>query len=140
MATQGSTGSEPSMTALVSGIVHDAEELFKQQVALLKHDLRADIRQTKEAATSLVVGGIVTNMGAILLMFMIVHLLNWLIPALPLWSCFAIVGVVLTGVGLAWLKMGAKTLETLNPLPEQSIAAMKENVQWTTKPSTSAIR
>ena len=41
-------GGTTSLTALVAGIVNDAQELLKQQVALLKHDVRQDIRQAKE--------------------------------------------------------------------------------------------
>src|SRR2546430_1801900 len=85
-------GGATSVTSLVTGIVSDAQELLKQQVALLKHDVRSDIRQAKEALTSLAIGGAIPALGAILLCFMLVHFMYWLVPAVPLWGWFAIVG------------------------------------------------
>ena len=67
MATNVPPSSEASVTSLVSGIIHDAEELIKQQAALLKHDIRAEIRQTKEALTSLALGGAIMGLGMFLL-------------------------------------------------------------------------
>ena len=46
MATDLKSTQEPSVTALVTGIISDAEELFKQQFELFKHEVRDDFRKT----------------------------------------------------------------------------------------------
>jgi hypothetical protein len=120
-----------SFTTLVTGIVNDTEELIKQQVMLLKYDLRQDIRQTKEALTSLAVGGAIVAIGMVLFGFMCVHFISWLAPTWPLWVCYAIVACIVTAVGLAAVFAGFQRFRHLNLLPENSIQAMKENVQWT---------
>jgi hypothetical protein len=132
MSTQAQTGPDPSMTMLVTGIINDAQDLLKQQSILLKHELRNDIRQTKEAATSLVTGGVVSFVGLLLLSLMLVHLLNWIAPSWPLWTCYALVGGLVTAAGLIAAYAGLQKFHDLNPLPEQSVQAMKENLQWTT--------
>jgi hypothetical protein len=132
--------SETTLTALVSGIVSDAQELLKQQVALLKHDIRADLRQTREALTSLVSGGVIAAVGAIVLSFMLVYLLYWLVPAIPLWGCFALVGLVVTAVGVILIHAGARQFAELGPPPENAAQAMRENLRWTTSPTKSASR
>jgi len=131
---------ETSVTSLVTGIVNDAQELLKQQVALLKHDIRSDIRQAKEALTSLAVGGATAALGAILLSFMLVHLLYWLVPAVPLWGWFGIVGAAVTIIGAILIYAGVRRMTELNPLPENTVEAMRENLRWTTRPSTSGSR
>ena len=39
----------PSVTGLVSGILADAQELLKQQIALAKAEIRSDLQKTKQA-------------------------------------------------------------------------------------------
>jgi hypothetical protein len=129
-----------SMSSLVGGIVNDAQDLIKQQMALLKHDIRADIRQAKEGLTSLAIGGAVTGLGIVHLSLMLVYLLNWLAPSLPLWACFGSIGGIVTVAGAALAYAGVQRLSAMNPLPEQSVEAFKENVQWTTKPNNSVSR
>jgi hypothetical protein len=134
MASEVQAGSDPSVTGLVTGILHDAEELFKQQVALLKHEVKEDIRKTKEATAALAAGGIVLGVGAVLLCWALVRLLSWAIPGLPLWGSFGIVGGTFAVLGAILLYAGKKKLDSFNPLPDESAEALKENVQWIVKP------
>jgi len=140
VAARPARESEASLTGLVTGIVNDAQELIKQQVALLKHDIRSDIRQAKEGFTSLAIGGGIAALGAVLLSFMLVHLFYWLVPAVPLWGWFAIVGGLITVIGVILIYAGVRRISELNPLPENTVEAMRENLRWTTKPSASASR
>lgn len=130
----------PSVTSLVAGIVSDAQELLKQQFALLKHDIRADIRQAREATISVAIGGAIAALGPVLLCFMLVHFLHWLVPAVPLWGWFGIVGAAVTVLGVILIYAGVRRFTESNPLQENTLEAMRENLQWTTKPSTSGSR
>jgi protein-S-isoprenylcysteine O-methyltransferase Ste14 len=126
--------SEQSLTRLVSGIVDDAQELMGQQLALLKHEIRKDLREAKEATLTLVMSGALMGIGLLLLGFMTVYLLNWLAsPQLPMWVCFSIVSCLLGLSGLLLYWRARQKLDALTPLPEDSMTAMKENLQWTTK-------
>lgn len=125
------TTGEQSLTSLVRGIVNDAQELFRQQIALFKAEVREDMRKTREAALSLVIGVGVTFFGLLLLLFCLVQLLSWA-SGLPLWAGFAIVGGLVLAVGLGLMYAGKKRFESFNPLPDQSAQALKENVQWIT--------
>ena len=132
--TDFQTSNEPSVTSLVSGILDDAQHLMKQQAELLKADLRKDLREAKEVGVSFVVGGSLLAGGGIMLLFMLVYLLSWAIEGLPLWGSFGIVGGILAVAGGIVFYRGQEKLEHLNPLPEQSAEAMKENLQWQTNP------
>jgi hypothetical protein len=133
MANDLGTGCGPSLSGLVSGIVDDAQELIKQQLNLFRHEIQTDIQKTKEGALSLVLGAGIAFLGTILLTFMLVHLLNWSWPQLPLWGCYGIVGgVFIVGGGLLcyW---GKTIFASFNPLTDDSAQALKENIQWITK-------
>jgi hypothetical protein len=132
MAEDLHRGSEPSVTTLVTGIVHDAQELIKEQVALVRTEIRDDFRKTKEGALSLALGLGVVALGTLLLAFGLVYLLTWAVPALPVWAWFLIIGFLLAVAGGATIYAGTKKFESFNPLPDQSAQALRENVQWLT--------
>lgn len=136
MANEVQTGAEqPSLTSLVSGIVQDVQDLIKQQLSFTQREIQEDLRRSKEAVIPLLVGLGVILMGVGLLSVMLVHLLHWTTDGrLPLWGCYAIVGVLLAAAGGVLFFVGKKQFESFNPLPDKSVEALKENVQWLTHP------
>jgi Putative Actinobacterial Holin-X, holin superfamily III len=132
MATDLKSTHEPSVTTLVTGIISDAEELFKQQFELLKTEVREDLRKSKEAGFVLGLGAWFGLIGAILLVLALVYLTQWLLPALPLWICYLIWGAVTFIIGAILFFAGKQKLDSFTPLPEKSAQALKENVQWLT--------
>jgi multidrug transporter EmrE-like cation transporter len=134
MAANVQSGSDVSVTSLVGGIVNDAQELMKQQFALLKAEVREDMRKTTEASTALGVGVAATLLGGIVLCFAAAHLLSWAFPTVPLWVWYAVVGGVVTAVGVGLSCMALQKFRSFNPLPDQTAEALKENLEWKTKP------
>jgi len=118
----------------VSGIIDDAQRLMVQHAELLKADIRKDLHDAKEAGYVLGLGGVLLGAGGLMLLFMFVYLLDWLCyPQLPLWGSFGIVGGVLAIAGGIFFFRGQQQLDKINPLPENSVEAVKEDLQWKTK-------
>jgi hypothetical protein len=137
MANDIGTGTEPSLTSLVTGIINDAQELLKQQLSLFRQEVKDDVRKTKEAAISLGAGIGILALGGIFICLMLVYLLNWAFPtALPLWLCYGIIGGLMLLGGGGLLYAGKRRLASFNPLPDQSVEALRENVQWIMNPKT----
>jgi len=132
MADYRTEPSDQSVTALVTGIVNDAQELIRQQFALLRAEVREDFRKTREAALVMAAGGAVALLGALLLVLALPLFLAWAVPAVPLWAWFAIVGAVLAAAGGGLVYGGVRKLESFNPLPDQTVQALRENVRWQT--------
>jgi len=122
---------EPSVAHLVSGIIDDAQRLMVQHADLLKADIRKDLHDAKEAGYSLGIGGLLLGGGGLMLLFMFAYLLHEL--GLPLWGSFGIVGGVLTLAGGIFFFRGQQQMDKINPLPENSVEAVKEDLQWKTK-------
>jgi len=127
------TTSGPSVAALLAGIVNDAQELMKQQLALFKHEFRQDLKRTREIALSLAVGLSGVLVGAIFLCLMLAALLHEE-AGLRWWASFGIVGGAVLTVGAGLAAVAWYRLETFTPLSDPSAEALKENLEWTTKP------
>jgi len=139
MSSQVQAPSDPGLSTLVKGIVDDIGELIKQEFKFAKTEIKTDLRKTKEATILLAIGAGLAVLGGIFLGLMLVYLLHWLtspagadVASLPLWSCYAIVGALFLGGGGALIQAGKKKFDSFNPLPEQTVETVKENVQWIT--------
>jgi hypothetical protein len=124
---------EQSVTLLGASILADAQELIKQQVALARAELKADFRQTVRAATLLISGVAVTIPAMFLLANICVYLLHEL-GGLPVWAGNAIVGGVLAALSAMLIAVGLQRFRSINPVPDQTVEAFKENVRWMTTP------
>jgi len=122
-----------STTELVTGIISDAQDLMKQQFDLLRHEVLDDIRKTRDAAIFFGIGAGLVLVAAILGMMMLVHLLPWLFPDLPLWGSFGIWTAIMVVTAVVLFTTGVHKLPS-SILPEKTAQALKENIQWITKP------
>jgi hypothetical protein len=127
---------EPSLASLVGGVINDAQELMKQELALARREMSDELRKAREAAVSLGVGIGISVVGGFLLMFMLVYLLNWLTTdQLPLWACFGVIGGAATLLGVTLLLLGKSKAKRLHLMPPQTMETMKENLRWTKNPT-----
>jgi len=124
---------ERSITSLVSGIVNDAQTLMQQQLALFREEIRTDLRKTKEAVTALAAGVAVGALAVGPLVFMFVALLHEL-AGWSWWASAGTVGAVLAIVGGVLIAVGVQRFRSFNPMPDQSVEALKENLQWIKHP------
>jgi Putative Actinobacterial Holin-X, holin superfamily III len=120
---------EPTLAQLLTGLMHDAQTLLRQEVALAAHELRVELRNTVRAVVFLGIGIGIAAVGGWLLILMLVHLLQAL-TALPLWACHGVVGGLFATGGIVLLVLGKRTLARLHLVPQQTVETMREHVQW----------
>jgi hypothetical protein len=129
------TEAQPSVTSLVGGIVNDAQQLIRQEVALARREFQEELNKVKVAAVSFGIGIAIGALGGVLLCLMLVfllwHLTGYPDPAaVPLWGCFGIVGLVFLLVGAGLFYAAKSKVESISLVPRQTVETMKENVQW----------
>jgi protein-S-isoprenylcysteine O-methyltransferase Ste14 len=136
MATERERESEPSVATLLSGIVADAQELVRQEIALARQEVREEINTAKDAGIKLGIAGAVLAIGGLLLVLTLAQaladLFNW-----PAWAGYGLVGVVLAIVGYFLLSAAQKRLKEVHPVPEKTVETLKENVEWLKDRTTS---
>jgi len=139
MPNEVHTQSEPGLTSLLGGIISDFGDLIRQEIRFAKAEFKSDLGKTREAVSILAVGIGIASVSGLLLSWMLVYLLHWLtIPAgdvpdparLPMWACFGILGGILAVIGGITIRTGLGKFQANNPLPDQTVQTVKENVQW----------
>jgi hypothetical protein len=137
-ASNGARG-EPGLATMAKGILDDALELLKQQFLMLKAEIRAEIRQLITSRIPLACGLAPLLFGGLMLCFFLVHLIHWAtLPAgsnadpaaIPLWGAYLIVAAFCLLLGGLLEAIGYYRLKNVHPLPEQTVHALEENIQW----------
>lgn len=124
-----------NLSGLVSGILDDAQQLFRQQVSLIRAEFIEDLRRTRQVAQCFGAGIGFLAVGSFMLLVSSVYLLEYL-TALPLWACWATIGGVSIVLGAITLFIGSRILASYNPLPDKSFNALQENVSCLTNRQT----
>lgn len=125
-------GASP-IPALIAGIVHDAQKLISQQIELLKREIKEDIRNLALALAFVAVGASLCFLSIIMLCFAGVYGLNAL-TGQPMWACFLIATAVFLSIGGLLMYLAVRRLLNNNPLPDQTLEGLKENLTWKTNP------
>lgn len=126
-------GGQQSVTDLVSGIMSDAERLFRQQIEMVRAEFKEDLRRSKQVLLAMSIGVVLLAIGVVMLIVSGAHLLHEQ-TQLPLSASWAIIGGSVLGLGIIAAVVGGRILASYNPLPDKSYNALTENVSWITKP------
>lgn len=127
---------DTSMSQLISGIVGDAQELVRKEIALARQEVREELDAAKSAGIKLGIAGGVLAVGGLLVVLAlaqgIADLLNW-----PAWAGYALVGVILAIAGGILLSAAQRQIKSIHPVPERTVETIKENVEWIKDRTTS---
>ena len=106
----------PTISAIISGLVADAKNLLISELTLTKLELQREITKAKAVAIMIAVGVGFGFIGAIALVFMLVHIVATF-TLVPLWGCFGIVGGALVLFGALAMKSGKIKSKNVTLLP-----------------------
>jgi hypothetical protein len=127
---------DASLATLLSGIVGDAQELVRKEIALARQEIREELSVAKDAGTALVIAGAVLATGGLFLLITLAlglaDLLDW-----PSWAGFGVVGLVAAIAGAVMLSSARQRLQHVHPVPERTVETMKENIEWIKDRTTS---
>jgi hypothetical protein len=118
---------EASMRTLLRGALDDVRELLREEVALARAELRAEVSKATSAASGF--GGAAAALGCAGL-FLLTALALGIATAFqwPAWTGFAIVGVVLAIAGAIMFMSGRRALREIRGLP-RTVETVKETFQ-----------
>jgi len=125
----------PSVSNLIGGIIQDAQQLIRQEIALARREIQEEVTKAKIAAISFGTGMAVAVLGGLMFILMLVHLLHYLSgnqdpAAIPLWGCYGIVGALFVAGGAVLFLVAKNKVSQIDLVPRRTVETMKENVQW----------
>jgi len=123
-----------SIGSLLSGLLHDLQEMMRGEVALARAEIKEDVATIGKGAASLAIAAVVALTGFVFLMLGATYLLNiWM----RMWVAAGIVGLVLLVIGGILLMSAKKQLSATSLKPTQTIDSLKETKSWAQQQMTS---
>ncbi len=125
---EGPPVSDRSIKEILDTLRPQLQELVNKQVALARAELTPVVRKAGIAIGLLAVGALF--MLLFLVFFWLTGMYIMWYAGFPLWAAAGIITVILLVIGGILAGMGAGRLRTLNPSPERTLAALRQNIDW----------
>lgn len=120
------------MSQVLQDILQNVQDLIRSEFRLAKAELGQDARQAAASAVW-VAAGAVCGLSAWL--FLLWTAAFAAAEVMPMWAASLTVAVVMGLAATLLLALGRRRIKRLDPMPERTVASMKENLQWI-RPST----
>jgi len=127
--TGSSNVSESSVGQLIGEVASDLSTLLRKEIELAKAELTAEAKKAGKGAGLLGGAGYAGHMLALFASLA----LSWAISDIAEFSWgwgFFIVAAIWAVVGTVLYVKGREQMKRVNPKPEQTVATLKEDVQW----------
>jgi F0F1-type ATP synthase assembly protein I len=118
---------EKSLGQLFSELTSDLSTLMRKEVELAKVETKEEVSRAGKAGGMLGGGAFAGYLALLFLSFALAWLLDeWMHTALA----FLIVGLLYAVVAAVLIVRGRARLQDVNPVPQQTVETLKEDVQW----------
>ena len=126
------TDKDPSLTQAAVGALADVQGLLKQAAKAMTYDTAGLSRSVTQAAGLLAAAWATMIIGGVLVCLALVYALALLLPVVPLWAWFAVVGLPTLGVGVILCASARQRLASLQPMPGTATETAEEVGQMAT--------
>ena len=114
------------LSELVSEVTGELAALFRKEVELAKVETSEQVSRAVKAGAMLGAAGVVALLAAMLLAWAAA----WgLAAVMPTGFAFLIVGIVFLIVAAVLGSVGKKKLSSVSPVPDQTVATLRDDVQ-----------
>jgi len=112
---------------LVGSVAARFGDLVAKELELAKVETTDEVKKAAKASTLLVGGGLLAYLA---LMMASVAVALWLDEVMPPAIAFAIVAIFHAIVAAILVSVGRNRIRQVNPVPQQTIETVKEDVEW----------
>ena len=118
---------DQSLGTMVTNLSNDLSKLMRQEVALAKAELKDEVAKAGKGAGMLAGAAFAGWMVAIFLSATIM----WALDKVMDLTWATLIVTLLWGIAAAALfVVGRKTLQSIDPKPQQTVESLKEDAQW----------
>lgn len=120
-------GADKSLGELVAQMTSELGVLMRKEVELAKVEVKDDVRRAGKAG-GIIGAGAVTGYLAVLFASLA---LAWLLDSvMPAALAFLLVAVLHGTAAAIFITRGREQIKQVNPVPEQTVETLKEDVEW----------
>jgi len=116
-----------SLGELFGDLTRESTQLVRQEINLAKTELTEKASKAGKDVGMIAAGGIVAYTGVLALVAFLI--LGLIALGMAAWISSLLVGLVLAGVGAGMAMAGLKKLRQVDPVPHQSMEALKSDVR-----------
>lgn len=116
-----------SVAALLSDLASETILLVRQEIALLKAELREKFGRVGQGATAVAIGGFLAFSGWLVLLACAVLALA---TVLQPWLSALIVAVIVLAIGGIFLLVGKSRLDADKLMPKRTMRTLREDEEW----------
>lgn len=121
------TRQDPSLGDLFSTLTEETSLLVRQEVALAKTEMTEKAKALGKDVAFMVAGGVVAYAGLLTLIAAIAVILAQFMAT---WLAVLLTAVLVLAVGGGLIYAGINHLKEMTPVPEQTVASLKEDKRW----------
>ncbi len=118
---------EHSVTQILQDILTNVQEIIRSEMRLARTEIREETNKGVRALAVLGVGVILALYGVGFLLLSAVYALA---AVLPDWLGPLLVGLMVAVIATALIVIGRNRIQNVSPVPQKTIASVKENAQW----------
>jgi hypothetical protein len=118
-----------SLSSTVGKIVDDVRDLFREEVALARAEVRHEISAFSSIAVSFAAGA-VAGMFALSFLLLGIAQAAAMLVGWPAWTGYIGMAIVLGIVALVAVQSARKRARTVPAVPQQTVATIKETKEW----------
>ena len=123
---------ERALSDVLQDILRSLQDIVRSEVRLAKVEIRDDARQAASSAVWIAAGTIGALSAWAFLLWTITFALS---TRMSMWAATLIVALVLACAASVLVVGGIRRMRRINPIPERTIASIKENVEWIRHPA-----
>lgn len=117
-----------SLGELTGDLLTNAQEIVRDEVRLAKAEIRQEIKTAIRGAAMLIAGAV---LGLFALGLALATAVIALAIVLDLWLAALLVTIAMATVAVILLLVGRSRIQEVDPKPEETVASVKETVEWT---------
>ena len=121
-----------SVSNVLQDVLRHVQDILRSEVRLAKAEIRQEAMQAASSALW-VTCGVVGALSA--WMFLLWTAAYALTAILPMWAATLVIAVAMAGAGGVLIAAGLRKFTRITPMPERTIASLKENFEWMKQPT-----
>ena len=121
-----------SVSEVLQDVLRNVQDILRSEVRLAKAEIRHEAMQAASSALWVTFGVVGALSAWMLLLWTAAFALT---AILPMWAATLLIAVAMAGAGGVLIAAGLRKFTRITPMPERTIASLKENFEWMNQPT-----